>query len=106
MPQTVVLPDCRQDLTVHSASLEMTHVPLRGRGSFPKSVFFLPLPRHEARAVLYLLMINIFIAIAGVRQIGEAPFGAMGSAPTRGPCHGHSLSGRRKSGGGRFHTQK
>jgi len=104
MPQTVVRPERHQDLTVHSARLEMTPIPFRGRGSFPRSVFYvLPLPL-DARAVPCLL--NIFIAIVEIRQVGEAPFGAMGSPPTRGPCHGHSLCGRRKSGGSRFHTAK
>jgi hypothetical protein len=69
------------------------------------SVIPLPPPLHDAQAVV-LCLLNIFIAIVDIRQVGEAPIGAMGSAPTCGPCHGHALSGRRKSGGGRFHTGK
>jgi hypothetical protein len=83
--------------------------------SFPRpailpQVSVLPLPRQEseAHAVLSSTFSTTFIAIVEIRQVREAPIGAMGSAPTRGPCHGHTLrvSGRRKSGGGRFHTGK
>jgi hypothetical protein len=73
---------------------------------FPQ-VSILPLPRFEAHAVLLLVdLLNTFIPIVEIPQLGEAPFGAMGSPQTRGPCLGHTLSRRRKNHRGRLHPDK